>query len=107
MYDAVIRRAREELGLKSIIPNKVFDFIYRASFRDMAEYEFDHAIIAQLDNKQPLNPDKNEISAKRWISNRDLEPELVEHPENFTSRFLILAPRVLSLNNAGSLKRFS
>ena len=90
--DAVIRRAKEELGIE-VDPYEVFHFTYYEDFGDLAEYELDHVYLAQFEGE--LHPDPMEIGEIRWISIFELKKELEMHPERFAAWFQIAAPRVL------------
>ena len=56
--DAVIRRAKEELGIE-VDPYEVFHFTYYEDFGDLAEYELDHVYLAQFEGE--LHPDPMEM----------------------------------------------
>ena len=90
--DAVIRRAREELGI-DVDPYELFHFTYYEDFGNLAEYELDHVFLAQYEGE--LHPDPEEVGDLRWISIFELKKELEEHPERFAAWFQIAAPRVL------------
>ncbi len=90
--DAVIRRAREELGIE-VDPYELFHFTYYEDFGNLAEYELDHVFLAQYEGE--LHPDPEEVGDLRWISIFELKKELEEHPERFAAWFQIAAPRVL------------
>lgn len=90
--DAVIRRAKEELGI-DVDPYELFHFTYYEDFGDLAEYELDHVFLAQYEGE--LHPDPEEVAEIRWIHVFDLKEELEQHPERFAAWFQIAAPRVL------------
>lgn len=94
---AVYRRLKEELGISTQV-NKTFEFVYRAKFENgITEYEYDHVFVA--DYCGTIYPNSDEISETRWISFAALGNELMNNPDNFTTWFLISAPKVLSLLN--------
>ena len=59
----------------------------------MYEYEFDQVFLGDYDGK--ILPDPEEIAQVRWIELEELKRELTECPEQFSSWFLIAAPRVI------------
>ena len=42
-----------------------------------------------------VNPDPDEIMELRWVSLEDLKKEMEDAPQNFSTWFLIAAPRVM------------
>lgn len=91
---AVSRRLQEELGITGNT-QELFSFIYYAPFPSLSEYEFDHVFL--LRHSGPVTPNPEEIGATRWVTPEQLQQELLAHPEQFCSWFLIAAPRVLAL----------
>lgn len=74
---------------------ELFSFIYYAPFPSLSEYEFDHVFL--LRHSGPVTPNPEEIGSTRWVTPEQLQQELLAHPEQFCSWFLIAAPRVLAL----------
>ena len=69
--DAAQRRLMEELGFETPV-EKIFDFVYKASFENgLTEHEFDHVFAGEYEGKLNINPDEvndvcyKEISAIR------------------------------------------
>ena len=93
LTEAVERRMMEEIGVSCGV-EELFSFTYFTKFSDrMYEYEFDHVFLGDYDGK--ILPDPEEIAQVRWIELEELKRELTECPEQFSSWFLIAAPRVI------------
>lgn len=96
LEDAVYCRLQEELGIKPNSITEQFSFIYRTVFENgITEFEYDHVFLSEYNGQINLNMD--EASAIRWISIESLAAELVNHPECFTSWFIISAPRIIKI----------
>lgn len=94
LAESVHRRMTEELGFDCRL-EEIFDFIYRTQFReDLIEYEFDHVFAGSYAGEVRVNPE--EASQIRWIAFEDLKKELRETPEQFSSWFIIAAPKVMA-----------
>lgn len=92
---AVHRRMNEELGFDCPLEEK-FKFIYRTRFENgLVEYELDHVFVGEYCGEVCIDP--NEASEIRWVEFDKLKSELLDNPENFSSWFIICAPRVLNL----------
>lgn len=88
--EAAGRRLKEELGFETPL-NKVFDFIYRASFDNgLTENEFDHVFVGYYDG--PVTPNSNEVKDYRFSLPTDIQQELNNHPERYTAWFKIAFP---------------
>jgi isopentenyl-diphosphate delta-isomerase len=88
--NAATRRLQEELGIKCTL-NKVFDFIYRADFKNgLSEHEVDHVFIGIYDGSVHCNPE--EVSAYKWVNISTLE---TLDDEKYTPWFKIALQRVL------------
>ena len=95
---AVERRLEEELGIHADA-KELFSFVYRAEFPNgLTEYEYDHVFLAHYHG--PVDPSPEEIAQVKWISLKDLQRDLLEHPERYCAWFLIAAPRVLAYLDA-------
>ena len=89
---AARRRLREEMGFETPI-EKIFDFIYKASFDNgLTEYEFDHVYTGQYEG--PVNPDPEEVSEYCFRNLHDIKKSLVSEPGIFTAWFQIAFPQV-------------
>ena len=86
--DAALRRLKEELGIEVEIDHKFF-FIYKADVGDgLWEHELDHVFVGNYQGEFQLNPE--EVSEVRYISQENLEKEMIENPANFTEWFKII-----------------
>jgi isopentenyl-diphosphate delta-isomerase len=89
---AAARRLKEEMGFCTSL-EKVFDFIYKASFDNgLHEYEFDHVFTGIYDDSVSPNPD--EVSEYRFMSMESIQSSLDLNPENFTAWFNIVFPKI-------------
>jgi isopentenyl-diphosphate delta-isomerase len=78
---------REELGI-SVPLQYLYNFIYQARFVDEgSENELCSVYIGR--SKGPVIIDESEIAAWRFMDIRNLESELIDHPERFTPWFKI------------------
>jgi len=93
--DAVQKRMEEELGIPkgSCKPEELFAFNYFSQYDGLSEYEIDHVFLT--DYHEEINPDPDEIMELRWVSLEDLQKEMEDAPEAFSTWFLIAAPRVM------------
>jgi isopentenyl-diphosphate Delta-isomerase len=93
---AAIRRLKEEMGIDTPI-RKIFDFVYRTEFDNgLTEYEFDHVFTGT--HTGPPNPDKQEVHDYCFRSLQDIEDDLKQRPEKYSSWFQIAFP-LLSLKH--------
>lgn len=101
LEEAVVRRTMQELGLKlDACPPEVFNFIYRADFGHLSEYEYDHVFLLKVDEQPALDPNPEEMSATAWVSFDELSARLLENPAEFTAWFITAAPKVMDLVRA-------
>ena len=82
------RRVKEELGIETELSEK-FNFIYKADVGSgLWEHELDYVFTGTYNADFNLN--KNEVEEVRYISMKDLDQEISEHPEQFTEWFKII-----------------
>lgn len=64
-------------------------FLYFSGYENLSEHEIDHVFvyIPEKPSELLLHSNKDEVEALRWVEMMDLEQELSEHPESFTSWF--------------------
>jgi len=94
LLDAVHRRLVEEIGFDTEVAEQ-FGFVYRTQFdKELFEYEYDHVFLGKYDGEITLN--KEEASEIKWIDIEALKKDLVENANDYTSWFLIAAPRLLA-----------
>lgn len=90
---AASRRLREEMGVACDL-DYAFGFTYHVQLEPgLFEHEHDHVFIGRYDG--PVNPDPEEVSATRWVSEADLRREIEADPERFTYWFRLIYDRVL------------
>ncbi len=88
--EAAGRRLKEEMGIDVKI-EKVFDFIYKTEFDNgLTEFEFDHVYTGTYNGN--LQPDKQEVKDYCFRSMKDIEEDLRNCPEKYTSWFKIALP---------------
>src|ERR1044072_2812385 len=76
--DAASRRLNEELGFETSL-EKIFDFIYRASFENgLVENEFDHVFVGYYDGNIKINP--GEVNDYVFKSMEQIRRELKDRP---------------------------
>lgn len=122
LTEAVHRRMSEELGIDCPL-EELFTFVYRTEFTGgITEYELDHVFLGDcraaeagtVENRTSagcsgmpeieFDPEKlpeiqfdpEEASEIRWVRFEDLKRELAKSPEQFSSWFIISAPKVLA-----------
>jgi isopentenyl-diphosphate delta-isomerase len=90
--EAACRRLKEEMGIDTSL-EKSFDFIYRTEFDNgLTEYEFDHVYTGTYTGD--LNPDKQEVNDYCFRSMDDIEQDLNQRPEKYSSWFKIALPEL-------------
>ena len=93
LVEAVHRRMEEELGFDCRLEEQ-FTFTYRTVFaEDLIEYELDHVFAGDCDPSLCVDPE--EVAETRWVSFETLKAEMLDHPEQFSSWFLIAAPEIM------------
>ena len=93
--ESVKNRLYEELGItKQVGLTKLFDFTYLTKFNDnLFEYEHDTVLVGEYNGE--INFNKQEIEEVEWIDIDILQKQLVTNPLEFSSWFLICAPKVI------------
>jgi len=92
--EAASRRLMEEMGIQTTI-EKIFDFIYRTEYDNgLTEFEFDHVYAGTYDGD--LIPDKQEVKDYCFRSMVDIEEDLLQRPEKYSSWFKIAFPRLVA-----------
>jgi isopentenyl-diphosphate Delta-isomerase len=91
-YSAALRRLREELGFTTRL-EKAFTFKYRTEFENgLTENEIDHVYTGVYDGA--ILPDNDEVKNFGFRSLPGIEQSLRDHPDEFTSWFIIAFPRI-------------
>ena len=89
---AAQRRLQEELGFTTV-PEKIFDFTYRADVENhLIEHEYDHVFAGIYEGA--LAPNPHEVAATEYRSMETISEQVKETPQAFTSWFLIAFPLV-------------
>lgn len=97
LEEAVKRRLEQELGVAADC-KELFTFVYFSKYSDqMHEYEYDHVFLGEYSSGEEIPFDPEEIAEVRWVTLNWLEQDLVQHPERYSSWFLIAAPGVLQI----------
>lgn len=103
LTQAIPRRMADEIGIECPV-EELFSFHYFSEYKpNLFEYELDHVFLGNWSG--PVYPNPEEIEEIRWVSLEELRRELVEHPRQFSTWFLIAAPRVLEYLDSAT--RFS
>ena len=99
---AAIRKLEQELGISpSQVPLDKFDFVTKIRYQarqddDWIEREVDHCLVIHAD--VDVNPNPNEVSEIKWVSQAELEEMLLaEDPENVIAPwFRCIAARIMN-----------
>ena len=99
---AAIRKLEQELGIiPSQVPLDKFDFVTKMRYQarqddDWIEREVDHCLVIHAD--VDVNPNPNEVSEIKWVSQAELEEMLLaEDPENVIAPwFRCIAARIMN-----------
>lgn len=80
--DAATRKLLQEMGIKADL-KPVFNFTYKVKVEnELMEHEYDHVFFGNFDGLPVMNPD--EVQNWKYISLKDLELQMILHPENYT-----------------------
>lgn len=91
--DGAKRRLVEEMGISTQLHHQ-FSFSYKSDYDNgLSEHEFDHVFFGDFSEAPKLNPD--EAMDWKYISIDELEQQVSQNPEQFTTWFTICLPRVL------------
>lgn len=95
LADAVVRRAREELGVTTLTPPIWhFSFIYHARYQAVgSEHELCHVYSALLPEYE-LKPAPSEVSEYRWVEPAELDAQLRDAGEAYSPWLHIEWPRL-------------
>ncbi len=93
--DAAHRRLREEMGMEAELAF-AFTFQYRAAFDNgLTEHELDHVFVGHSD-RQPF-PNPAEVADYRWLSQSDIEHDILANPDTYSAWFKLIYKRVFEL----------
>lgn len=86
------RRLIEEMGMDCEL-QETFTFIYKAPFDNgLTEHELDHVLVGITDDIPKINTE--EVMDYKYVEMYQLEQEMAEMPEQYTSWFKICFPKV-------------
>lgn len=92
LASAAHRRLMEEMGFDTAI-EKVFDFVYKASFENgLTEYEFDHVFIGYYD--EAIHANREEVMDYCYKSLDEIRASLSTHPHRYTAWFQLAFPKI-------------
>lgn len=96
LEEAVPRRMQEELGIAEgeYQLKELFAFTYFSRYEGLSEYEYDHVFLCDYHGDMMPNPE--EMMDSRWVELDVLQKEMEENPQNFSTWFLIAAPKVMA-----------
>lgn len=87
IVEAGKRRLQEEMAL-NVPLRQVGSFQYKAKFPNgLTEHEFDHVLVGEYREEQPIVFDPTEVEAFRWIKTEDLIQALSDFPHQYTPWF--------------------
>ena len=94
---SVKNRIELELGITTPLHlTEIFNFTYLSKYaEDLFEYEYDHVLVGNYDRTQQINFNPEEIAEVKWVKISDLQKDLVNNPTNYSTWFLICAPKVI------------
>ncbi len=94
LVEAVISRAKDEIGIEITEPKKLFDFIYYSEYNNgITEYELDNVFLVEYSGAIIPNPE--EVDEVKWIGIDELAQDLIDNPSKYCTWFLNCAPRVI------------
>jgi isopentenyl-diphosphate Delta-isomerase len=89
---AAERRLHEEMGFTTGL-EKLFDFIYKASFNNgLIEFEFDHVFAGEYDG--PVQANKDEAMDYAFKSMEEIHRSIKQAPMKYSQWFRVALPRV-------------
>jgi isopentenyl-diphosphate delta-isomerase len=97
VIDAAHRRLGEEMNMTCVLKHQ-FNFTYRAVLEDgLIEHEFDHVFFGYT-NVQP-DPNPEEVHTWKYLSLENIEQEIQNSPERYTSWFKLMLAKIKSIRN--------
>lgn len=90
--NAALRRLNEEMGFQTAL-EKVFSFVYKASFENgLTEYEFDHVFAGEFEG--PVISNKQEVNEFCFKSMQEIKESLKIQPRHYTTWFQLAFPKI-------------
>lgn len=97
LADAANRRLKEEMNMACALSHQ-FSFTYKAVLdKGLTEYEFDHIFFGQS-NTAP-DPDPAEVLSWKYLTLEEIEAEISDRPEDYTSWFKLMLNKIKSIRN--------
>jgi isopentenyl-diphosphate Delta-isomerase len=88
LEEAVIRRAKEELGISVNSPVRLFKYYYQIKWNEVfSEHEINHFLKLQYNNDFIIN--KNEISEYKWLKKNELKKFVKENKKEIAEWVMI------------------
>ena len=85
LTDATKRRLQEEMGFFTET-KEIFSFMYKSEYENgLTEHEFDYVFFGFY-NDNPI-PNKDEVEDYKWVTIKDLENDVEQNPNNYTTWF--------------------
>jgi isopentenyl-diphosphate delta-isomerase, type 1 len=92
VLEAAKRRLKEEMGFETDL-KEIFSFVYKAEMENgLIEHEYDH-VFAGFFNDVP-QPNGQEVQGWCYSSIKDLKEKIARNPNQFTSWFRIVFPKI-------------
>lgn len=97
LIDAAHRRLREEMNMACELTHQ-FSFTYKAVLDGgLTEHELDHVFFGHTNMLPEPNP--AEVCDWKYLSLEEIEQEIDEFPENYTSWFKLMLAKIKSTRN--------
>ena len=95
LEEAVHLRLMNELGMDCDV-EELFSFHYKSQYGEhLFEHEYDHVFLGLYKDTEPIHLNPDEAMDCKWVDIDWLEADLAEHPENYTTWFVISAPEII------------
>ena len=91
---AVARRLADEMGMTCPAEKKL-EVVYNLDVGGgLIEREYNHTFVGHVAKDVTITPNPEEVAATRWMSLPDLDDDLAAHPDQYSSWFRLLYPKV-------------
>jgi isopentenyl-diphosphate delta-isomerase len=83
--DCAVRRLKEELGIRDLVPQHRHNLEYRADVGGgLTEHEVVDVYVAEADSDLDVKPNPGEVMAVDWVRYTDLLTDVERSPARFT-----------------------